>query len=244
MLLEALLKPQKKNGVPYGLPTSKKHRMERKKQERTKRYVSDPENMSSPENIRALILAELIDCVAEAGNDTPKRHAESRAARFGRYLSNLEPEHAEYAAHLLVTSALGQLEVTRWYTRSSLEVLLELSRSSHAGLLVPARARIEQVFDDPEALKRWARPKRERGIPRGRAFVGTWSCAIGLWEVLQALHSPHAGRALTQMLQLHRVWRQVSMRQETLGRKRRRDKDDHAQPVGVSFNWLRRWPMY
>ena len=193
------------------------------------------------EDIRTLILAELIDCVAEVGSYAPeRRHGESCATRFAHYLGSLESLEAEYAAHLLVTSAIGQLEATRWYTRPSLDVLLELSRSHQAALLVSARARIERLFDDPDALMRWLRPKRERSISRGRAFVGTWSYAIGLWEVLQALHSPHSSRVLTQILQLHRVWRQVSQYEESMRRRRRNKKSNHVQPVCVPRNWMRR----
>lgn len=195
------------------------------------------------EEIRALILAELIDCVAEVGNYAPSlRHGESCALRFGRYLDCLESAEAEYAAHLLVQSALGQLEATRWYTRSSLDVLLELARSDRAALFIPARARIERMFDDPAALMRWARPKRERGTPRGRAFVGTWAYAIGLWEVLSALHSTQSSRALTQILRLHRVWRQASVQEESSRRKQRNVTDEGTEPMLACLpcNWMRR----
>jgi hypothetical protein len=64
------------------------------------------------------------------------------------------------------------------------------------------------MFLDQAAFEAWLDARQGSKAPRGRAFLYTWRYAILLWNVLNALHSPHSSEILTKLLKLHRLWRE------------------------------------
>lgn len=152
----------------------------------------------------AMLLAELIDCLTGIGDYAlddlnPRARAERLSQTFGR----LGLTERDELVGLLVSSALGRLEATRWYTRDGLDVLLGLCTLESRNLILGWRSELEAALEDAIVRARRIRHRREPHPPRGRAFLRTWTHAIGLWQVITALHSPHSSRLLTELLRVH-----------------------------------------
>jgi hypothetical protein len=151
--------------------------------------------------LEVALLSELIDALAHLGEYAPKRlNGISRAERFLHALESLEANAREALVGMLISSALGRLEATRWYTRTSLELVLELCDLRHATLFTNQRDELEHALERAVASGRPLRQKLELHPPNGRAFLGTWTHAVKLWQVITALHSPQASRLLTALL--------------------------------------------
>ena len=164
----------------------------------------EPEDLNSAEAREAMLLSELLDCLTGVGTYAPESlNSASRAERFSRTLEALRMAERGDLVGLLVSSALGRLEATRWYARDALEVLVGLCALESSNLILTWRSELEDTLEG--AIQRGHRLQHRRGAhpPRGRAFLRTWTYAIQLWQVIAALHSPHASRLLTALLRVH-----------------------------------------
>lgn len=163
-------------------------------------FASRVSGMTSDER-EVVLLSELIDALAHLGEYAPERlKASARAERFSIALGSLAAGERSKLVRLLVSSALGRLEATRWYTRTSLELVLELCDLGQAELFIAQRDELEGALERAVTSSRPRRQKLEMHPPNGRAFLNTWTHALRLWQVITALHSPHASRLLTALL--------------------------------------------
>jgi hypothetical protein len=173
--------------------------------------VFESREWSVSDEREAALLSELIDALAHLGDYALKRlNTMSRAERFAGALESLETHARDALVGMLVSSTLGQLEATRWYARTSLELVLELCDLGHAGLFITQRDALEHALERAVSSGRPVRQKLEAHPPNGRAFLNTWTHAVQLWQVITALHSPHASRLLTALLRATDTQKPVS----------------------------------